>query len=385
MLLFGRPAKALALDLIGQVVVAIGIAAGVGGHFVLQLERIAVVALQVDRTFLAHRVVVALEPALGRGAAQFKQLFQRGALRRYLAGRRHVGQRAAAVDAVHVDGFQALARHAVRHQLVQQRDAAHLRDQAGVEGQIVRAVGDFGRRGRTAGALERVDLHQQHVAGFAHLQQRADGGVGRVAAVPIGLAVDLGRLKQLRQAGRGHHGRRREPLATEDLGAAGFDVGGGDEHARRLQLLQPLEIDFALDQLAQRVDVERVGLVGRKTRQRTRQRAHHQLGQARRAFAGGAQFHDLVPHAGQAGARAFVRVLLVRHGLRPAVRQRHGIDGAGAGAADAGEVEAPVLQQRVQHAPGEGAVRAAALQGQVNGFGGGITHAFSEPQADEKF
>ena len=30
-------------------------------------------------------------------------------------------------------------------------------------------------------------------------------------------------------------------------------------------------------------------------------------------------------------------------------------------------------------------VRAAALQGQVNGFGGGITHAFSEPQADEKF
>ena len=66
-----------------------------------------------------------------------------------------------------------------------------------------------------------------------------------------------------------------------------------------------------------------------------------------------------------------------RHG-RPVQRPRRG-------AADPGDVDLVPLKQPVEHAPGKGPVRAAALQGQVDGFGGGITHAFSEPQADEKF
>ena len=73
--------------------------------------------------------------------------------------------------------------------------------------------------------------------------------------------------------------------------------------------------------------------------------------------------------------------------LRPAVGQRHGVDGARAGAADPGGPQPAVHQQGVQHAPGEGAVRAAALQRKVNdfrGLGGGVTHGSSGPHASRK-
>jgi hypothetical protein len=50
-----------------------------------------------------------------------------------------------------------------------------------------------------------VDLHQQQVVGRALGDQRQQRRVAGVAAVPVGLAVDLHRLEQQRQAGRGQH------------------------------------------------------------------------------------------------------------------------------------------------------------------------------------
>jgi uncharacterized protein involved in exopolysaccharide biosynthesis len=64
----------------------------------------------------------------------------------------------------------------------------------------------------------------------------------------------------------------------------------------------------------------------------------------------------------------------LRSRLREAMGQRHGIHGTGTGAADAGKAKAPVLQQRVQHAPGEGPVRAPALQRQIQTLWGGGAH-----------
>ncbi len=61
----------------------------------------------------------------------------------------------------------------------------------------------------------------------------------------------------------------------------------------------------------------------------------------------------------QLGARGRTAVLGEAGG------ERHGIDGAGAGGADPGDVERLVLEQAVEHAPGEGAVRAAALERQI--------------------
>ena len=52
----------------------------------------------------------------------------------------------------------------------------------------------------------------------------------------------------------------------------------------------------------------------------------------------------------------------------PAIGQRDRVHGAGAGAGYRLDVEPPVLEQPVEHAPGERAVRAAALQRDIDGF-----------------
>src|SRR5262249_24962957 len=56
--------------------------------------------------------------------------------------------------------------------------------------------------------------------------------------------------------------------------------------------------------------------------------------------------------------------------LRPAacqpVRQHDGVHRAGRGTGDALDLDPPVLEHMIEHAPGEGTVRAAALQRQVN-------------------
>ena len=69
--------------------------------------------------------------------------------------------------------------------------------------------------------------------------------------------------------------------------------------------------------------------------------------------------------------RVVLRVL--QGGRGKALGHGDGVHGAGTGAADAIEAEIAVLQQGIEHAPGKGAVRAAALQGQADG--GSFRHA----------
>ena len=52
-------------------------------------------------------------------------------------------------------------------------------------------------------------------------------------------------------------------------------------------------------------------------------------------------------------------------GLRKAMRHHHRIHGTGTGAAHAIEHQTPVFKQGVKHTPGECAMRAAALKGQI--------------------
>ena len=131
---------------------------------------------------------------------------------------------------------------------------------------------------------------------------------------------------------------------------------------------QQIEVDLSLEQTLQRVDAERIDLVGRHPR------ADHvepQVGPGQRhASHEAAHGADLVPEAAQGPPRRLAGLPVVgavRQGRHQAVRQRHRVHGTGAGAAQAVEPEAAVFQQGVEHAPGEGAVRAAALQGQVQG------------------
>ena len=88
--------------------------------------------------------------------------------------------------------------------------------------------------------------------------------VAGVAAVPIVFALDLHRLEHGGQAGRGHHGPRAQAPAGKHLGLAGADLGGQHKHLERLEGGQPVEVDLPLQKVLQRVDVQRIGLVGRK-------------------------------------------------------------------------------------------------------------------------
>ncbi len=194
--------------------------------------------------------------------------------------------------------------------------------------------------------------------------QRIERRVAEVAAVPVGHAIDLHRLEHRGQAGRGHQVVDREALALEHRELTGPDVGGRNEHAGGVRFAQALEIDLGGKCLAQRVDVERVRDVGARG-QHLRpefqhrvalQRAEHPVEEAALARREVPVEADLAPEPLEPGARA------LRPTLEPAVDHHHGVHRAGARARHRLEAQAAVLDQRVEDAPGEGAVRAAALK-----------------------
>ena len=131
------------------------------------------------------------------------------------------------------------------------------------------------RRSRTSGLI--CTTSTSSVVGGA--EERKDHRIADIAAVPVGHAVDLDRAEQERQAGRRHHHVGRDLLAREDAHAAGLHIGRGNEELQIGARAHRLEIDEALDQVLERIDVERVEVVGRKiARQRVEPGLH------RRAF-----------------------------------------------------------------------------------------------------
>ena len=122
------------------------------------------------------------------------------------------------------------------------------------------------------------------------------------------------------------------------------------------------EIDVRLEQLAERIETQRIEVVGRE-------QARH-LGQSIRLGDAGepgivaqqiwhAGFGHRLPHGPQLRLRARTAA------FSQARRERHGVDCAGAGAADPADVDGLLLEQAIEHAPGEGAMRAAALQREI--------------------
>src|SRR5215470_11449099 len=159
--------------------------------------------------------------------------------------------------AVHHDAVQPGAAGAAELQRPQ------LRNQRRVEGDLVHAGHDLARRGGQLQALARVDLHDQNVGARSAAQERQHNGVAAIAAVPVGHAIDLDRTEQERQAGRRHHHLGRDLLAREHARLASQHIGGGDEQIT-LAGADALEVDEAPDQIPERIDVERIEIVGRK-------------------------------------------------------------------------------------------------------------------------
>src|SRR3546814_16987835 len=94
------------------------------------------------------------------------------------------------------------------------------------------------------------------VVRLRRIEEGKESGVTHVAAVPVGHAVDLDRLKDQRQAGRGHHHVGGQLVALEDLHAAGLHVGGGDVDLQMRAGAHLLEVDHRLQQVPQRIEVQ---------------------------------------------------------------------------------------------------------------------------------
>jgi hypothetical protein len=69
---------------------------------------------------------------------------------------------------------------------------------------------------------------------------------------------------QLRQAGRRQDRVGAELVSLEDPGLAGAEVGRGDEQLEAARGQQALEVDQLGENPAQRVEPERVELIGRQ-------------------------------------------------------------------------------------------------------------------------
>ena len=225
---------------------------------------------------------------------------------------------------------------------------------------------------------DRIDLDENGVLRRTFAHERGDGGIAGIAAVPIRLAVDLYGLKHGREACRSEQDVRRYGVVAKHMAAPGMDIGGRDEQLDR-RARKPLEVDAMRENGAQRVGVHRVQLIGRE---HARHQIHGDESRGiierptskqhieRRALEG-AQLGGLrhfPPERLQAGAGAIgaVRGITIDHD--------GAVHGSGRGARDTIEAKPVLLQQAVEHAPGEGAMRAAALQREVDENGVAACH-----------
>ena len=255
--------------------------------------------------------------------------------------------------------------------LAQQGDHTQFLEQRGVEGDLVLAVEDVAGRARDAGALDRIDLDQDGVVrtGFTH--QRGNGGIAGEAAIPIGLTVDLDGLEHHGETGRGEQGVGGQVGIAEHARAAGAHAGGGGEHLDR-RLGQSGEVDGLGQDIPQRVEVAGIEVIGGEqargqvAEDEGRRVVHRPLAQqhvdwtaTQRAQQG--RIRGQLPEAfqGDPGALGATRGI--------AVAQDRGIHGPGGGTGESVDAEPGLLQEPVQHPPGEGAVGPPTLQGEVHG------------------
>ena len=151
-------------------------------------------------------------------------------------------------------------QHAVIQQALDEGDGAQLTDQGGVEADLVNALLDLARTLRHARPLDRVQRNEQDIGRRTRIDQRKDAGIAHIAAVPIGVTINLHRLEGLRKAGGGEHGIERHLFACKDFHMAGFHIRRAEE---QLQAGGPngFEIDCAFHGIAERIQPQRVQVI----------------------------------------------------------------------------------------------------------------------------
>src|SRR5579883_760363 len=250
-------------------------------------------------------------------------------------------------------------------------DGAELGDERGVEDDLVESIGDLRRGARHALAPDRADLHDDEIRAGAFVDDRPERRIAEIAAIPIRLSVDHHRLIHLRNTGRSQERLDGEVAAVEDARLAAIDIGGGDEELQRLAVAQHGDVDRLFEQCPEIGMIEGIGLIGREEQ---RQLFHPERDRAAVEIPGALELLDpgaangIVPaDLGHAAPETIER------GARPggpalveALRQDGAVHRPGARPADPFDLDPLVLEQAVEHAPGESAMRAAALERQVD-------------------
>ena len=156
----------------------------------------------------------------------------------------------------------------------------------------------------------------------------------------------------------------RELRCPEDRNLAGPHVGRADEDLGIPARPHAIEVDQRLDRIPQRIDIERIGLVGTHVLGNdfgpgpidpTAKHPAEQLAlvQSKRRIQTGP-----TPERFEGGARP------IDPALEPALHHHHSVHRAGTGTGDRFNGQTPVLEKGVKYAPGEGAMRPATLQSQ---------------------
>ena len=148
-------------------------------------------------------------------------------------------------------------------------------------------------------------------------------------------------------------------MLAEQAAAGGADMGRRDQQRHRAMPPQPGEIDQPDQQVAQRVDPQRVELVGREQMQCQVEREGTDPAQPDRAAA--ASLPDRLPDA----LEQLPRTLRGRPAHQPQARAT-ALTAPAEVPLTAAMSNRVLLEQPVEHAPGEGAVRAATLQRQAD-------------------
>ena len=179
----------------------------------------------------------------------------------------------------------------------------------------------------------------------------------------------------MRQTGRGDDHVGGHFLAPEHVKLTRLHIGRRHEQFQVFAGTHRIEVDKSSDQILQRIDVERIEIVGGEiSRERLHPQAYRRIldrpERKQPVYGAALKVREIsgkasrLPEIGEPLAR------LVGAAARETVGQHDRIDGTGRCAGNAFDRQPAVFEQMVEHTPGECAERAAALQGEIDAFAG---------------
>ena len=97
-------------------------------------------------------------------------------------------------------------RQAAVERVLRDRERAQFAQEGARKSQFAHALGDFCRRRRDLGPIQRLHEDAENGLRLALIDQRLEHRIAGPAAIPVDLAVDRDRREHLRQAGRCEQG-----------------------------------------------------------------------------------------------------------------------------------------------------------------------------------